>query len=191
MTKQATICIDIDNTLGNYTQGLRDFIHHTCELTDYECPDPDHYEFDQVLGWPFTGDQRAFHYWHMRAVADGLYKTMQPYRLMPEVIRQLHHNGYHIIISTTRKDDMTKQSERWLYANRIPFDGLHYGDKQDINCDVLIDDNPHTLLAMRAKQSNILLLHPNHLYCRTAPDFSYEKPTDIPQLISTHLGVTQ
>lgn len=116
---------------------------------------------------------------------------MQPYRLMPEVIRQLHRDGYRIIISTTRKDDMTKQSERWLNANSIPFDGLHYGDKQDINCDILIDDNPHTLMTMRATQANILCLHPNHLYCRTAPDYSYEKPTDIPELIRMRVGANQ
>ncbi|MBT1162859.1 2-C-methyl-D-erythritol 4-phosphate cytidylyltransferase [Bifidobacterium sp. SO1] len=174
-----TICVDIDNTLANYTNGLREYVQETCKLTQYTCPDPDKYDFSQVTGWPFTGDSRANHYWHKRAVADGMYKTMRPYTLAPEIMRQLHREGWRLIISTTRNDDPTKQSERWLKDNNIPFDGLHYGDKLDIRADVLIDDNPSTL----NRATNRLILHPAHEYCKDAKGVNFTKWAEVPDLI--------
>lgn len=69
-----TIMVDIDNTIADYTNGLRDYIRECGRgEEDYPCPEPTAYDFTLAGGWPFSGDAKAFTWWHTRAVADGLY----------------------------------------------------------------------------------------------------------------------
>lgn len=72
--------VDIDNTIADYTNGLRDYIRE-CGRGEDECPcpEPAAYDFTLTGGWPFSGDAKAFTWWHTRAVADGLYSKEEPY----------------------------------------------------------------------------------------------------------------
>ena len=177
-----TICIDIDNTIADYTSALRTYCQETYR-DKYPCPDPIAYDFSETPGWPFAGDTRRFHYTHKCAVGDRLYLKEEPYPLATEAIRILHNQGWRIIISTARHDDPGKQTERWLRQHRIPFDGLHYGGKLDIRADVLIDDNPRTLLGAQ-DIPGLLILHPNHEYCRSMPGITFTSWASIPDLIA-------
>ena len=72
--------VDLDNTIADYTNGLRDYIRECgCGEEDYPCPEPTAYDFTLTVGWPFNGDPKAFTWWHTRAVADGLYSKEEPY----------------------------------------------------------------------------------------------------------------
>ena len=72
MTK--TIMVDIDNTIADYTNGLRDYIRECGrDMDECPCPEPTAYDFTLTGGWPFSGDPKAFTWWHTRAIADGLY----------------------------------------------------------------------------------------------------------------------
>ena len=75
-----TIMVDIDNTIADYTNGLRDYIRECGHGEDEcPCPEPTAYDFTLTDGWPFSGDPKAFTWWHTRAVADGLYSREEPY----------------------------------------------------------------------------------------------------------------
>lgn len=51
-----TIMVDIDNTIADYTNGLRDYIRECgCGEEDYPCPEPTAYDFTLTVGWPFNG----------------------------------------------------------------------------------------------------------------------------------------
>lgn len=52
--------VDIDNTIADYTNGLRDYIRE-CGRGEDECPcpEPTAYDFTLTGGWPFSGDQRS------------------------------------------------------------------------------------------------------------------------------------
>lgn len=163
-----TIMVDIDNTIADYTNGLRDYIRECGRgEEDYPCPEPTAYDFTLAGGWPFSGDAKAFTWWHTRAVADGLYSKEEPYEGAVDALNQLHDAGWNIIMATSRADDWRGESQRWLHRNGFQFDGYYNGDKTLLTPDVLIDDRPVTLEAMTAK--GVTVLHPDHAYCTAAP----------------------
>lgn len=120
-----TIMVDIDNTIADYTNGLRDYIRE-CGRGEDECPcpEPTAYDFTLTGGWPFSGDPKAFTWWHTRAVADGLYSREEPYEGAVGALNQLHDAGWNIIMATSRADDWRGESQRWLHRNGFQFDWL-------------------------------------------------------------------
>lgn len=77
--------VDIDNTIADYTNGLRDYIRECGHGEDEcPCPEPTAYDFTLTGGWPFSGDAKSFRWWHTRAVADGLYSREEPYAEPPK-----------------------------------------------------------------------------------------------------------
>ena len=116
--------VDIDNTIADYTNGLRDYIRECGHGEDEcPCPEPTAYDFTLTGGWPFSGDPKAFTWWHTRAVADGLYSREEPYAGAAEALNQLHDAGWNVIMATSRADDWRGESQRWLHRNGFQFDG--------------------------------------------------------------------
>lgn len=95
---------------------------------------------------------------------------------------ELHDDGWQIIIATSRKDDNRGETLRWLRLNRIPHDGVYFGDKTILTPDVLIDDKPETLEAMQANP-DVRLFHLDHAYCRRAFGQSFHHWAAIPLLL--------
>lgn len=174
--------VDIDNTIADYTNGLRDYIRE-CGRDEDECPcpEPTAYDFTLTDGWPFSGDPKAFMWWHTRAVADGLYSREEPYEGAAEALNQLHDAGWNIIMATSRADDRRGESQRWLHRNGFQFDGYYNGDKTLLTPDVLIDDRPVTLEAMAAK--GMTVIHPDHAYCKTAPGRMFRRWAAVPLIL--------
>lgn len=155
--------VDIDNTIADYTNGLRDYIRE-CGRGEDECPcpEPTAYDFTLTGGWPFSGDAKAFTWWHTRAVADGLYSKEEPYEGAVDALNQLHDAGWNIIMATSRADDWRGESQRWLHRNGFQFDGYYNGDKTLLTPDVLIDDRPVTVTFSPAcRGGGFLLKNPN------------------------------
>lgn len=177
-----TIMVDIDNTIADYTNGLRDYIRE-CGRDEDECPCPEltAYDFTLAVGWPFSGDPKAFTWWHTRAVADGLYSREEPIEGAAGALNQLHDAGWNIIMATSRADDWRGESQRWLHRNGFQFDGYYNGDKTLLTPDVLIDDRPVTLEAMTAK--GVTVLHPGHRYCRDAPGRMFHRWAAVPLIL--------
>lgn len=99
-----TICVDVDNTLGDYTGALRRFVYDHFDKA-YPCPDPKEYDFSRCPGWPFTGKPDTFRKIHSKAVDNGLYELEEAYPHAAEALQRLHDAGWRIVIATARKDD--------------------------------------------------------------------------------------
>ena len=182
MTKPV-VCIDVDNVLADYTEGLREYVRERYG-DQYPCPDPVAYDFSLTPGWPFSGSVREYLDDHRKAVCCyNLYIRLDAYEGAAENVTRLHDDGYRIIISTSRMDD-GDDTRRWLLCNDIPYDGLHHGLKTDINYRILIDDKPDVLEDCSHRAG--IILHPDFQYCRNAPGLAYHTWEDVPRLIREH-----
>lgn len=123
-----TICVDVDNTLGDYTGALRRFVYDHFDKA-YPCPDSREYDFSRCPRWPFTGKPDTFRKIHSKAVDNGLYELEEAYPHAAEALQRLHDAGWRIVIATARKDDGGALPV-WLADNRIPYDGIYYGAGQ-------------------------------------------------------------
>ena len=172
------VAVDIDNTLAEYTAALRDYVQGNTSL-EYPCPDPNLYDFGSQTGWPWR-NKNEFRQTHSDAVQAGLYLTERPYPQAAWALRQLQQNACRIIIATSRTDDKNGDTRRWLDIRQIPYDGLFFGDKLDINADLWIEDNPNTLSQL--ENCYLPAMHPAHEYCRDAYGRTYSEWKDVPQL---------
>lgn len=175
------VCIDVDNTLADYTGGIRRYVRERCG-DGYPCPDPLAYDFSLTEGWPFTGSADSYLDWHRRAVGDSLYAALEPFDGAAEAARGLHDAGCTIIVSTSRSDDGDRTLE-WLRRHGVPFDRLHHGRKTDLlgRFDVLVDDKPDVIA--EAARHGATVLHPDSAYCRDAPGVAYHDWTGAAALI--------
>ena len=178
------LCVDVDNTLGDYTAALRALM--CAERPDLPCPDPVFYDFSLTPGWPFSGSTRAFLDAHRRAVDSGLYPGEPVMDGARDALGELHAAGWRIVVSTARRDDPGDQTRRWLDTNAIPYDALHFGDKTDIAAQALIDDHPDALLAVHGR--GVPVFHPDHPYCAHSPGVPFRRWADVPRLFADTLG---
>lgn len=174
-----TICIDVDNTLGDYTGALRRYVQDRWG-DKYTCPDPTDYDFSWTPGWPFTGRPDRFRKVHSKAVDNGLYELELAYPHADEALRLIHDAGWRIIIATARKDD-SGALPVWLADNHIPYDGIHYGDKLDVRASVLVDDRPDTIRAGVA--AGLHVFKPAHEYCQWGGGIVFRDWMDVPCLL--------
>lgn len=180
----SVLCVDVDNTLGDYTAALRAIMRS--DHPDAPCPDPVFYDFSRTPGWPFSGSTQAFLAAHRHAVAQGLYLREPVMDGARDALEELHAAGWRIVASTARRDDPGDQTRRWLDANGIPYDALHFGDKTDIAARALIDDHPDALLAAHARGT--VVLHPDHAYCEHSPGVPFARWADVPRLLAAACG---
>lgn len=174
------VCVDVDNVLADYTEGLRRFVRRTAGPDAYPCPDPVEYDFSLTGGWPFSGSPQSFLAWHRLAVSHGLYAGLDPLPGAAEAVTRLRDAGYRIAVSTTRGDD-GDETRIWLDRHGIPYDTLHHGAKTDVRFDVLIDDRPATLRTCERLPG--LLLHPDAAYCTGAPGITYQSWDEAARII--------
>ena len=172
-----TICVDVDNTLGDYTGALRRFVYDHFDKA-YPCPDPKEYDFSRCPGWPFTGKPDTFRKIHSKAVDNGLYELEEAYPHAAEALQRLHDAGWRIVIATARKDDGGALPV-WLADNHIPYDGIHYGDKLDVRASVLIDDHPDIIRAGVA--AGLHVFKPAHEYCQWGGGNIFRDWMDVPR----------
>lgn len=165
MRQRKTVCVDIDNTLADYTRALREWMRGFSTYQEYELPDPDEYNFERATGWPFYFRQE-FVDAHLAAVKDGLYLAEKPYPHAVDALNGLQ-DEWRIIIATTRADDWNGDTMRWLHHYLVPYDSVLFGCKEDVRADVWLEDNPNTLQALA--EHGRPALHPDHEYCRQSP----------------------
>lgn len=178
-TAKPTVCVDVDNVLADYTDGLRRYVRERCGDA-YPCPDPVEYDFSLTGGWPFTGSPESYLDWHRLAVSHGLYAGLDPLPGAGRNVTRLRDAGYRIVVSTTRGDD-GDATRQWLDRHGIPYDALHHGEKTDVRFDVLIDDRPATLNACERLPG--LLLRPDVAYCMGAPGVAYRSWDEAARII--------
>jgi 5'(3')-deoxyribonucleotidase len=162
------LAVDIDNTLADYTSALRDV---AAAYGGYACPDPTEYDFSLAPDWPFSGSPAAFRRFHTHAVANGLYGAEQVYPHALDALAALH-GDWRIVIATSRPDDGSGATARWLAANGVPRDGLFFGDKAALGADAYLEDRPETCAQLSGMGA--IVLRPPHAYCAHAAGQAFD-----------------
>lgn len=171
--QRKTLCVDIDNTLANYTAAFREWMRNIGMYRYMELPDPDVYDFERATGWPFAG-RGDFLNMHAAAVKDGLYLTERPYPHAVEALTAMQ-DEWRIVVATSRFDDCNGDTARWLHRYRVPYDSLLFGHKHDVKADLWLEDNPNTIRALT--EMGYRVLHPDLEYCRHSPGGTFHWET--------------
>jgi uncharacterized HAD superfamily protein len=152
--------LDLDNTSGDFTGGLRAEIAAQKGLTPEQAlqlmPEPTHYSFVQS-GWFNNLDEflTDFH----AAEEQGVYTKMKPFPGFAETVRKLvADREVEIHVVTARHNRWENETRTWLKKHRIPFTTLtHTEDKENIkNIDVYLDDSDKQITTLQANGKKVI-----------------------------------
>lgn len=165
MRYEHVICVDIDGVLGDYVDAMRQWCKAMYgEEGDLTYPDPVDYRMWILRGWPWA-DATAYYGDYQEAVENHLLLRENPLPHVAESLAKLRDHDWRIILSTRRRGvEAAADTVAWLYRHGIEHDGLHFGDKTDIEADYYVDDDPVTLQRMNEQGYRMLGLE--HAYNR-------------------------
>lgn len=148
--------VDLDNVTADYTAGIAQFMHEEYGWREEDTPPPTDYDFIKAAGWPFS-DRADFLQKHQEFVDRGGLLGLKVMEGAPETLHALVAEGVKIRVITHRLlrngtyTQVMSDTGRWLDAHHIPFHEICFtGLKASINVDLLIDDAPENISAVRA-----------------------------------------
>lgn len=179
--------IDIDGTVANYVQALREHmitVHHV-NTEQYAMRVPQSYDFIDP-SWPFTTVDE-FTAEHKCAVRHGLYEQEQALPYAVQIITQLQQHKYDIIFATSRTDDLYGSTLAWLerqFGRKIiRKSSVYVGNKATIalreRAHVVIEDNPNEI--RQFVEHNIPVLQPDYAYNKQAGGIAFTDWRQVPQ----------
>jgi 5'-nucleotidase len=147
------IGVDLDGVCADYESALRSSVAARRGIDPATLP-PQRTP-GSFAEWGLT--PTAFEDAHRRAVVeDRIFRTMQPYPDVAEVLWRLSDAGVWIRIITHRllfnraHEISAADTAWWLDAHRIPYRDLCFiGDKATVGADLYVDDSPHNIDALR------------------------------------------
>lgn len=157
------IGVDLDNTSGDYTDALRQYVGEAEGIPVEErltvFPEPSDYNFTT---WPFVSTD--FLRYHSEAVAQGIYGKMKVYDGCSQTLWKLDEDGHHIRVITSRftvwgqNNRVVASTGAWLDKVDLPYrDIMFVRDKGDVYADVYIEDNPSNIFALRALGRTVIV----------------------------------
>lgn len=156
LNRPLRIGLDLDNTTGDFTEGLRQYVAKQRNINPSDLPTPQTYDYVEA-GWFDTPEE--FYKTFQEAETQGLYKTLAPHTDAPKTIRRLVASGeVEIHIVTARKPEWNEHTRQWLKKHRIPYHSLtHTEDKETVkNVDVFIDDSDKQIETLSAHGRTII-----------------------------------
>ena len=145
--------VDLDGVCADYESALRGSVAARRGV------DPSTLVAQETTGhfaeWELTAE--GFREAHRIAVTeDRIFRTMQPYPRVAEVLWRLSDAGVWIRIITHRllfnglHEASAADTAVWLDQHDIPYRDLCFiGDKATVGADLYIDDSPHNIEALR------------------------------------------
>lgn len=147
--------LDLDNTVADYTDGLRNYMITRYGYTVDDLPEPVNYSFARTP-WPFESTADYIDT-HMAAVADGLYRHLEPLEGAIEAIHALKDEGVHVHVVTHRLmrnktyQRVVADTVEWLDYVGLPYHSLGFtGQKERIRAHSYAEDAPENIEAIRA-----------------------------------------
>jgi 5'-nucleotidase len=147
------IGVDLDGVCADYESALRSSVAARRGIDPATLPPQ--VATGSFSEWGLTPE--TFEDAHRRAVVeDRIFRTMQPYPDVAEVLWRLSDAGVWIRIITHRllfnraHEISAADTAWWLDAHRIPYRDLCFiGDKATVGADLYVDDSPHIIAALR------------------------------------------
>lgn len=175
------LIVDIDNTMGDCTGMMRDWLRH--EGSTMPMPEPDAYDLSEATGWNLPDGFRETH--HAMIEAWG-YLLMDPYRFAAATLRDLRREGWELIAATSREHSPTvmRETEEWcalMGVGDVVFDPDKERTARRVGAAAAIEDNPSALSALAG--SGLRTLRIMHGYNRRSPGEPCADWTDVRRLL--------
>jgi 5'-nucleotidase len=146
--------VDLDGVCADYESGLRGSVAARRGIDPSTLPPQRRMGTFEEWGLSPAEFEEA----HRQAVVeDRIFRTLQPYPDVTEVLWRLSDAGIWIRIITHRllfnwaHEISAADTAAWLDLNRIPYRDLCFiGDKPTVGADLYLDDSPHNITALRA-----------------------------------------
>jgi 5'(3')-deoxyribonucleotidase len=145
--------VDLDGVCGDYESALRRSVAARRGIDIAELPAQE--STGHFAEWGLTLDSfREAH--RLAVVEDRIFRTMEPYPSVAEVLWRLSDAGVWIRIVTHRllfnglHEVSAADTAFWLDRHDIPYRDLCFiGDKATVGADLFVDDSPHNIVALR------------------------------------------
>lgn len=182
--------VDLDGVCGDYESALR------ASVASRRGVEPDSLEPQRSTGhfteWGLTAE--GFQEAHRIAVTeDRIFRTMEPYPDVAEVLWRLSDAGVWIRIITHRllfnglHESSAADTAVWLDQHDIPYRDLCFiGDKAMVGADVYIDDSPHNIINLREAGRTAIVF--DQLYNRHLDGPRVQSWQEVEPLVRSHLN---
>lgn len=162
--RKVIIGVDIDGTVGDYVDILRQYLTKKFNTPENKIsstfPEPTDYAF---RNWGENVAQN-FKQLHSEAVTDGIYQNMEPFPQASEHLWELNNEDYHLRVITSRfvkhgqNYEVVSSTSKWLDMHNMPYRDLMFvHEKTEVYVDVLIDDSPYNIEACQKTGRNIII----------------------------------
>lgn len=158
--------LDLDETTGSFSGGLRAFLAKKYNLTAEEAreryPEPTDYSFVES-GWFESHEEFMSEF--REAEDHGIYLNMPAFEGAAKTLRKLVSDGEVIIHVVTARDQVRNaDTMRWLRAHRLPVRSVtHTESKEETiathGLDVYIDDSPKQLTTLTSHGARVVAFH--------------------------------
>lgn len=161
------LAVDVDNTIADYTKGLRAWLR--AHGSTMPMPEPDDYDFSRASGWSLPDGFTAA---HRGMVADSGYLLLDPMPYAVAAVRRLRSDGWSLVAVTGREREpmVTEQTRQWCALagiDRVVFAQDKTAACHGLRATAMVGDNPADLI--RLYEGGVRVLKLNHGYNRGAP----------------------
>ena len=162
--RQPVLGLDLDNTTGDFTVGLREYEATKLKLPKDEWlshfPDPDEYSMwmGENAWYP---SQENFLERLRTAENEGIYLRLPVYPEASNTLHDLKAYGFRLKAITARSEIFNVDTRAWITEGKIPTKTiLNPGnDKHKIkNVDVYMDDSPHVINTLLENDKNVIAM---------------------------------
>jgi 5'-nucleotidase len=147
--------LDLDGVCADYTDGFRRFVAGARGVPAATLPDPVDWDWSRC-GWGIATREEYLDL-HVRAVAEGLFRELEPLPGVSAALWRLSDAGARIRVITHRllvsgsHAASAADTVAWLERHRIPYRDLCFmADKPQVGADLYLDDSPSNIAAFTA-----------------------------------------
>ena len=152
--------VDLDGVVADYENGFRDFVASRKGIDPSAIPAATDWSLT-ASGWPIA-DETEFLQLHRDAVTDArMFAKLNPITGASEALWAMSDAGIRIRIVTHRLVvnfshlPAVMDTVTFLDTWNVPYRDICFvRDKADVGCDLLIDDAPHNIQALRAARGD-------------------------------------
>lgn len=186
--------VDLDGVVADYENGFRDFVASRKNIEPASIPIATDWSLTRS-GWPIA-DEAEFLQLHRDAVTSArLFANLNPISGASEALWALSDAGIRIRIVTHRlvvnfsHAPAVMDTVAFLDTWNIPYRDICFvRDKADVGCDLIVDDAPHNIEALRAARGDDAAMVYDQPYNRHIQGLRARNWSDVVSEVSRRTG---
>jgi 5'(3')-deoxyribonucleotidase len=194
-TPEFVLGVDLDGVVADYENGFRAFVAARKGIEPSEIPIATDWSLT-ASGWPIA-DETEFLQLHRDAVTDArMFAKLNPITGASEALWSMSDAGIRIRIVTHRLVvnfshlPAVMDTVTFLDTWNVPYRDICFvRDKADVGCDLLIDDAPHNIQALRAARGDDAAMIFDQPYNRSIPGLRAANWGEVVAEVSRRTGI--